>query len=179
MPSPFHFPMNQSRRHMADDREPVPPIPEAYEGDNNPYRGTEAHGVAPTVEPRPVPGHASGRVVEFDPPLPEPEPIPVVVVNTGARELRRSRFYQPRANILNPTQLVGRDEQRITVKVKNLGATTIYISDDASTANAQHGWPLAQNEVFEQDTQDELWALSTHATDPMPVAVTVLYAVEL
>lgn len=179
MPSPFHFPMNQSRRHMADNREPLPPVPEAYEGDNNPYRGTEAHGVAPTVEPRPVPGHASGRVVEFDPPLPEPEPTPVVVVNTGARELRRSRIFTSRAGTPAPVQLVGREEERITVKIKNVGASTVYIADEAATANANHGWPLAQNEVYESDTQDELWAFSSHATDVMPVAVSVLYAVEL
>lgn len=178
MPSPFHFPMNTSRR-TDTDREPLAPVPEEYEGFNNPYRGTEPHGVEPTVEPSPVPGHASGRIVEYDEPLPEPEPVPVVVVNTGARELRRNRFYQPRANVGAASQLVGRDEQRITVKLKNMGASTVYISDDQSTANANHGWPLDQNEVYESDTQDELWALSSHATDPMPVAVSVLYAAEL
>lgn len=161
------------------NREPIPPVPESHEGYNIPYRGTELHGVAPDTEPRPVPGHASGRDVVYDEPLPDPDPIPVVIVNTGSRELRRSRIYQSSANVGAPTQIVGRDERRIIAKVKNLGASDVYIGHDDNVANANHGWPLAQNEVYESETQDTLYAWSSHATDVMPVAVTVIYAAEL
>jgi len=179
MPSPFHrFPFNTSKR-AATDREPIEPVPEHYEGYNNPYRGTELHGVEPTDDPRPVPGHASGRGVEYDPPLPEPEPIPVVLRNEGGLELRRSRIYQGKANALQSNQLVGRDDTRLKVRLKNLGTSVVYIGNRNDTAHPNHGWPLAQNELFESETQDELWAISSHATDPMTVAVHVVYGAEL
>lgn len=178
MPSPFNrFPANMSKNPPKDRA--IEPTPESYEGYNNPYRGTEMHGVEPTDDPRPVPGYGSGRTVEYDPPLPEPEPIPVVVVHTGARELRRSRIYQSSANVGAPTQIVGRDESRILVKLKNLGASVVWIGHDDNIANAQHGWPLAENETYESPTQDTLYALSSHVSDPMNVSVTVVYGAEL
>jgi len=157
----------------------IEPVPEKYAGYNNPYRGTEMHGVEPTVDPRATPGYSSGREVEYDPPLPEPEPIPVVIRTTGGREVRDSRIYQGKANAVRPNQILGLDETRIKVKLKNLGASVVYVGNVDSTANANHGWPLAQNELYESETQGELWVVSSHATDPMTVAVTVIYSMEL
>lgn len=180
MPNPILSmrPRNTGRRPDKEEMD-IEPVPEHYEGYNNPYRGTELHGVEPNTEPRPVPSHASVVDTEYDPPIPEPDPIPVRIVTTGGRELRRSRIYQGKANAGNCNQILGRDEQRYKVKLKNLGTSVVYVGNNDSTANANHGWPLAQDEVFESETQDELWVLSSHATDAMTVAVSVVYGVEL
>lgn len=179
MPNPFArlHPQNLSKNPPRD--RVIDPVPEKYEGYNNPYRGTEMHGVEPTEDPRATPDHSSGRDVVYDEPLPEPEPIPVVVRTTGGREFRRSRIFQGKANARNPSRVVGKDESRIKVKLKNLGASVVYVGNNDTTANVNEGWPLAQNEVYESETQDELFALSSHAADPMTVAVTVIYSAEL
>lgn len=180
MPNPIlsMLPKNTGRRPQKEEMD-IEPVPEHYAGLNFPYRGTETHGVPPTVEPRPVPSHAEVVETEFNPPLPEPEPIPVRVVTTGGRELRRSRIFQGKANAGRCNQIVGRDDLRYKVKLKNLGTSNVFVGNKDSTANANEGWPLAQNEVFESETQDELWVLSSHATDAMTVAVSVVYGAEL
>jgi hypothetical protein len=178
MPNPLirSIPLNTSKEPQ---RQGIEPVPEEYEGDNNPYRGIETHGVEPTVEPREVPGHGQGRMVTYEAPEPEPEPIPVVIRQMGGRELRRSRVYRAYATASAPAQIVGRDDNRSKVKIKNLGASDVYIGDSSTTANAMHSWPLAQGEDYESNTQDTLYAMSSHASDSMQVSVMIEYSVEL
>lgn len=171
------LPMNLGTRQP--DNRSIPPVPEGRDDINFPYRGQEKHGVEPTALPYDTPGHGAGREVPFEEPAPEPDPIPVVIRTMGGRELRKSRFYQSVAPAGKAVQLVGRDESRIMLRVKNLGASNIYIGDLDTTANANEGWPLAQNGVLEIETQDTLYATSSHATDGMRVAVSVVYSLEL
>lgn len=180
MPNPIMsmFPRNTGQRPQKEDMD-IEPVPEHYAGYNNPYRGTETHGVEPTVDPRPVPTHAEFVEETFEPPIPEADPIPVVVVTQGGREIRRSRIFQGKANANQNNQLVGRDEMRVKIRVKNLGASDVYIGNNNNTANAAHGWPIRQHEVWESETQGELWVLSSHATDPMTLAVNVVYSAVL
>lgn len=159
----------------------VTPVPEEYEGDNNPYRGTQQHGVEPTADPRPTPGWSEGRPVMYDPPMEEPEPLPVVIRSQHGRELRRSRHthtYAP-ANTANPRQVVGRDEDRTKVIIINLSSQRVWVGDTPETATSMHGWPLEADaaNTYESTTQDALYALSSDASQH-ELAVRVEYSVE-
>lgn len=144
-----------------------------------PYRGTEAHGVEPTARPKPVPGHEESRDVPLEPVEEEPQPIPVVVRNEPGRQRRYTRFTREYAPITAARQTVGREDARLSVKVKNLGAEPVWIGNTPETANAMHGWPLAENETFESTTQGTLYAMSSHATDQMQLAVAIEYVADL
>lgn len=184
MPNPLlnALPRNISRRTPADVR--IEPVPEEYEGDNNPYRGIESHGVEPTADPRPVPGHSEGRPVVYDAPQEEPEPLPVVIRSEHGRELRRSRFYHEYAspNTTNPRRIVSDDDGRTKVTIQNISDEDVWIGDTAETANSVHGWRLrnlvtSPHIVFESTTQKSLYALSTTA-DQKELAIVVEYASE-
>lgn len=162
---------------------PVPeePVLEEYAGVNHPYRGIEEHGVPDVVQaytsPRSTVERGTNMVSEPLPP--EPNPVPVRIVQSGGRERRMSRFYREFATAIRPRSVVGADEQRTKVTVKNLGAEDVYIGHDSGSATAMMGWPLAQNGTIESSTQDELWAMSSHATDDMQLSVHVEYSVNL
>jgi hypothetical protein len=143
-----------------------------------PYRGTESHGVEPTARPRAVPGHEEARDVPLDPPEDEPEPIPVVIRSSPGRQRRYCRTFRDYATVGNARQLVGNDDNRITVKVKNMGLQPIYVGNSAETANAMHGWELVVGETFESATQGTLYASSSDAVEH-GVAIHVEYFVDL
>lgn len=169
-------PRNQSRE-TDTNKGAIEPVPESYEGTNNPYRGIEAHGVDPTETPRDPVGWAEGVPVVYEDEQQPTEVVPVEIVS-GTRELKRVRFFHAYATTPDAKQVVGLDESRSKVSIKNLGASTVYIGNEAVTAGLMHGWPLAQNESKEFTDQDELYAWSSHATDAMPLAVIVEYAVK-
>lgn len=178
MPSPF-----TRLQAVTSKRPPKPqaiePVPERYAGENNPYRGTEAHGIVDDTEPLEPMDYAEGRPAVYDEPIEEPEPVPVMVVNRAGRERRRCRNFRAYATVGLSAQIVGQDESRTKVRIKNLGASDIYIGENAQSSDAISGWTLAQNEVYESFTQEELYARSSHATDSMQVSVHVEYAVSL
>ena len=188
MPNPLVRRMTPQSKTNVDRPVAETPIPESIHGHVFPYRGMEQHGVAPTEDDRTLPAdywdERRGVEIEYEPDRPAPDPIPVYVVNSGGRELRRLRVFRAYAtgsaspvggarNVVNSDAISG---TRRRVKIKNLDTTTVYIGDEANTASAMHGWPLAQNEVYETDSQEDLWALGTGTADS-PLAVAVEYAV--
>lgn len=160
--------------------QPIEPVTESYEGENIPYRGTELHGVPMFDEPQDVPAWHEGREVVYEEQEPEQDPVPVRIVNTSGREVRRSRIFQVPAPVLDTPakQVVGMDEQRSSVKVKNITADAVWIGNEAHTANSVHGWRLNENETYETTSQMSLWVTGSHASNVSKVAVSVDYAVE-
>jgi hypothetical protein len=180
MPNPFvRLPGNLSREQDAD-KGAIVPVPEEYEGFNLPYRGIETHGVEPNAEPREFQGYAEGREVEYESPQPPTDVVPVRIVETGnTRELRKSRFYHEYATVNNARPVVGFDDSRSKVTIRNLGATRVWIGDSAETASTMHGTPLDEHEKLESTTQDTLFALSGHAADSMELSIMVEYSIAL
>jgi hypothetical protein len=117
--------------------------------------------------------------VEYLPAEPEVDPVPVRIVTEFARSRRRSRNFRDYANPTEARQVIGLDETRREVQLRNVSsaASTIYIGDSAETANPMHGWPLAQNEIYISQTQEALYAMSSDANQ-YPVAVRVEYETE-
>lgn len=188
MPNPLLRRMVPQSKTDVDRPVAETPIPESIHGHVFPYRGMEQHGVRPTEDDHTLPDdywdEPRGVIVEYEPDRPAPDPIPVHIVNAGGRELRRLRVFRAYAtgsaspvggarNVISSDAISG---MRRSVKVKNLDTTTVYIGDEASSASAMHGWPLAANEVYETTSQEDLWAIGT-GTNDSPLAVAVEYAV--
>lgn len=105
------------------------PLEEAYEGDNNAWRGTEQHGVK---SPQHATAYDTGDtqrdaenagVVDYAE-IPEPvQAIPVEIVNQFARELRDHREYQFPVGA-NAQQIVGANDKRSRVTIRNIAQTT-------------------------------------------------------
>ena len=98
----------------------IPPVPEHYEGDNNPYRGIEDHGVKPDVKPSPTQADwdtREGRT--YMAPAEEYEPIPVRIVQQHGNELRRMRVHRMSVDNSRGQQLVGRNLARQSILVSN------------------------------------------------------------
>jgi hypothetical protein len=132
--------------------QPLEPLPEAYVGVNNPYRGIEQHGVESPHRAQPVPGYGDTVQVEYESPAPLQEPVPVIVVNESAKE---ERDWGATSFTVTDVcqQILGRDERRTVLKVLNLGPNTVYLHPDAH-ATTWMGFPVAINasETFESET---------------------------
>jgi hypothetical protein len=163
------------------DTTPETPIPERFEGTVFPYRGQELHGVPMSGRPDLTDQVQEGEDVEFIPLPPEPDPIPVHIVQTGGRELRRWRTLRGYAGD-DVTQVLGRDEARITTQLRNLSATAgdrVWIGSDQHTANSAYGFPLDPGASMTLNTEDPIWIRrdSASATNPVPVAVLTEYTI--
>lgn len=164
---------------MSEDR--YEPVPEHVAGTVFPYRGQELHGVPMTGTP-----DLSDQVPDVDAVLveelpPEPDPIPVHIVQTGGRELRRWRALHTYASD-DSTQAVGRNEARITTRLRNLSATAgdrVWIAPDQSQANAAFGYPLDPGAEITLNTEDPIYIRrdSASPTNPVPVGILTEYTV--
>lgn len=148
---------------ITEHPEPATPIAETYAGDNNPYRGTEQHGVEDNNEPHPTPGYTTRNVpVRTDPPPPNYDPIPVRIVEEGGREIRSMRtvvMFAPNSG--NAALILGRDENRTFARFKNPDeAQVIYINHNPHTVDsaAMNGFPVGPGEHYETQTQEEVYA---------------------
>ncbi len=166
MPNPLLGP-NLGRRLVTskpvDDRpHAVEPLPEAYVGDNNPYRGVVDHGVPVSGSPDGFHGYADTISGVYEPERDEPDPIPVRVVNVAGRELRRFRTGQ---EILDSTtglvarMLAGRNLARVDISIKNTGAQTMWIGENESVA-LYTGYPLAAGAEKVFTHQDAIFAVA-------------------
>lgn len=181
MPRIFNRPMSTSKTDV-DRPIAIEPVPERVQGPVFPYRGMETHGVAPNADwrdPEQYDGYERGVEVDTEPVEPEPDPIPVYIVQQGGREIRRTLIGRSFATGTTKgggaSNVVGARFQghtRRSAKVKNLDTTTVYIGTSQETATAMHGWPLAQNEVWETSGEESIWASGTSPNES-PLAVTV------
>lgn len=132
--------------------QPLEPLPEAYKGVNNPYRGIEQHGVEASTRPQPVPGYGDTVAVEYEEPEPLQAPVPVIVVNESAKE-ERDWGTMPFPIGATSQQIIGRDERRTSLKIVNNGPNTVYLHPDPHV-NPAFGYPLAMDgvETFDAET---------------------------
>lgn len=159
----------------------VPPVPEHYAGVNFPYRGVQTHGVDV-----PKDAHYDTREFQYpeekpdeaEPPFPEPDPVLVRVVSQHARERRMWRPVRTQATQY-ATRIVGRNDARTNMRLRNLdGANAIYIGSD-STVSAYTGYKVsAGTEIYPFNTTEEVW-VCTGDTSIVEVAVMYEYGVEL
>lgn len=173
-------PLTQKRLNTSklpqDKSAGTPPVAEEWEGDNNPYRGIESHGVRPTVEPEPVPGYDGTHLATYTEKKEPPDPIPVIVVTEGGREFKdwqvRREYASGQANRILP-----RSEHRTSAKVHNLGTITVWVGPDSNVANWT-GYPLPPNGDLEFPGEREVWAVSDDLTTQVPLAIFVQLVVK-
>jgi hypothetical protein len=147
---------------------PIPPEGSHSEPHVNAYRGTETHGVTPTVEWHDVNAITpDDALVEFEIPESVPDPIPVRIVQSGGTELKRATVQHSYAQPGIQSRIVGRDVKRTTCKITNLHATdTVYISPDPSVQPFT-GYPIKAGIEFTYGAHDALYAIagSTNAVE--------------
>lgn len=164
MPNPFTpWPRNLSRR-IDTEREPIKPVPEEHAGDNNPYRGIESHGVAPTERPSPVPGFSGAVEVEYLPEEREPEPVPVRIVQSGPKYRRtfRADGHQYTYTDFNgrPFRLLPREEYRTKVTIMQTnGFFEVFIGASDQLQDWTGGYPVSNRDSISIATTEEIWAL--------------------
>lgn len=171
MPNPLlRARMNQSG--VATNRPvPVEPVPETVDGDNWPYRGIVDHGVDATNKPQLDPitnevdttGKAKPYTYEVQ--HAEPDPIPVRIVRTDfGREFRE--FWTDRITVTTdrPVSLLGRDENRVTVRLMNTDTTnTVYIASSAGDL-ALRGYPLMPGKDLTVTGEMAVYAIANGAS---------------
>lgn len=175
MPNPFMRLGTPSMSKAADERpHAVPPVPEEYVGDNNPYRGIENHGVEPTGKPL--------ADIEYDEEVPgfyeavkeEPDPIPVRIVNVSGRELHRFNTWQDRIQAGTVRAVAGRNTARNSIVILNTGTDTIYIGSSESVASYT-GFPVNAGGTLSLNTEDAIYA---YAAAEQSVAVIEEFSVK-
>lgn len=177
MPNPLigSRPLNTGKR--ADDRPHAQrPREESWVGDNNPYRGTNDHGV-PSSHPEEMelPDWEDTTSGVYEPEKEPVAPIPVTVVRTFARELRRFNTRQaviPAAGVV--VNLVGRNtaRSRVTIKSTAVAPATVWIGNDESIAAGLNAFPLSVAEKI-IDTEDPVYACQDLAS-ATPLTVYIL-----
>ncbi len=150
MPNPLLRVVQRPSKTPTDRPTPITPVLEEYAGDNHPYRGTEAHGVDDKYQPR-HPDTVSfdaenpdGRAefVPIEPYEKEPDPIPVKVVQQYKHELRTFATDRIIAKWNEPYQLLGRDTERTTVRIRNLHNTKVVWVGPEPSSLPMRGYPL-------------------------------------
>lgn len=172
MPNPLAVPGPQrDTSTQTQHKEAYTPRTEAYEGDNNPYRGTEAHGVEPTEDPTNIPGWNSESIpvpVEIE--TPDPDPIPVRIVSgESAQEFKRWRVATEYASP-EGRRIVNALDTRTILKVRNSSdAVTVFVGPDESVS-AFTGYPLGPGQEITLTTTEDVWGIAAEQ-----VLISVLY----
>jgi hypothetical protein len=125
---------------MTQDR--FEPVPDTPAGENIPYRGVVDHGVAYDQPELTDEAHYHmGREVEYEPEMQEPTPIPVRIVREGEREIRTIQTsHVTLAAGEGSRQILGRDDRRTSVRIKNLGVDNAFIGN--MNVSQYSGWRL-------------------------------------
>ena len=130
----------------ADTPKAVPPVEEMYAAHNNPYRGTEDHGVEkydvydPTSEALDWDEKDPGDTLVEDRGV---AAVPVYVVESGPREVKRWRTAQFNVGDV-PVQLIGEQAERTKVTITNLSESTLaYVSSEQYAATPIGGYPVS------------------------------------
>lgn len=166
---------------MNDDETPQTPRTERVAGSVFAYRGQELHGVPMTGTPDLYDEVPDGETVLVEELPPEPDPIPVRIVKSGGRELSRWRTQRAYAGD-DASALIGRDESRNTLRIRNLSSTAgdrVWIAPDQGQANSAFGYPLDPGVEITLNTEDPVFVRrdSASPTNPVPVGVLTEYTV--
>jgi hypothetical protein len=148
----------------------VTPVPEHYAGTVFPYRGTETHGVDPSTEVTIDPEEAdygTTVAVPLEPVEKEQEPVPVKIVGEGGPGELRTWFiireYVRTGE--GPRRIVGQDENRTKVKIRNLhAADTLWIMAEPYN-DTNFGYPILAGAELELTAVTDVWAKVGAAAD--------------
>lgn len=174
MRNPFYNEEHSARR----DIKAVEPVPEAYVGDNNPYRGIEQHGVENPNKPTVVPGYGDTYQVELQDNAPIPDPVPVLVVNQGARERRDWAANNTFVDSSRVVEVLPNDPRRTKATIVNAGPNTVYVGRTQSVSVA-FGFPVAMGATFPTlEAETNMYAI-TAATETANLRVLWEYRVTL
>lgn len=175
MPNPF-IRVGVTSKEPQDHRpEPIPPVPEHYEGQNNPYRGIEDHGVPPTSTPNPPGAMQDTKVgVNYLPPERVMHPVPVEIVNRFGREFRRHRVHKMSVNGARTVQFLGRNEARTSVVISNPDAAlSLFVGITMDMNPALNGYELKPGKEITLTSDDAVYVFGT-AVDPAVQTVQAL-----
>ena len=168
----------------------VTPVPEHYEGENVPYRGTETHGVAPSkgteFHSREVEFVQDPHEVEY---LPDPDsvihdPIPVRIVQGDAKR-ERMDWRAARYRVTDQGQrILGRHDKRRDVRIKvhfqtdGVDSKPIYLGNDAGVA-PYTGFQLDRGETLTPFiSTEDIWAICNPG-ESVEVSIMYTFGVEL
>lgn len=186
MPNPFIKAGPANTSSGGDGGLPIgrQPVPEAYVGLNNPYRGVETHGVAPTESWVDTPENDMSIDVVVEEPEPEQEPVPVRIVTERSDAQKRFRVLRgitnPKVgNVFLPMIAIGSGPNMSKRKVFNLGTVALYIGPEQQQASAASGFPILANtsEDLGESTDSAIWIDSADGT-AQPYAILVEYETE-
>lgn len=176
MPNPLigSRPLNVGKR--ADDRpHATPPVMEAYEGDNNAYRGIEDHGVpssrslAVAIDDDYNEDSVSGIYV---PEKPDPDPIAVRIVDLAKRELRRFNSYTEIIPAGGQARMIaGRNPARTKITFM---ATANWFIGNTESLSSFNSFLVAANGTRDMTTEDAVFACQA----PDAVAPLLIYVLE-
>ena len=141
-----------------EHQEPETPILEHVVGNNFPYRGSQDHGVVPTEKPLEAASYAGDNAAYFEPEEPDPELIAVKVVNEAKREIRTFTTQQVIVDG-NVQRILGRDPNRVSVRLTVIGAVAVWFGGDANVSKYS-GYPFAQGASLDLTANDEIYAFS-------------------
>lgn len=163
MPNPLMTNAGKTPTQKVQGHDKVRPNTEHYAGVNNPYRGTQDHGVPVKDTSHQIPDFNDPELVEYEDEVTEHEPIPVRIVSESAREIRQWRQTQeyPREN---PQRVVGEWDKRTSLKITNLGPDVVYISPD-SNVSLMSGYPIPVGKEISMVTTDDVWAVAIGEND--------------
>lgn len=176
MPNPFiRLNAPVTSKEPQDRPEPIPPTPEQYAGENNPYRGIQDHGVPATNIPNPPGTMADTKAgVNYLPPERVMDPVPVEIVNQFGKEFRRHRVHRASVNNERGLQFIGRNDARTSILIRNVDAANsvwLYHAPIDPVNGPNVGFELAFGQDITYYSQDEIYAVGDQATFVTLVAI--------
>lgn len=170
MVNPFKPHIERNPRGKSNiDREVVQPVPDRYARDFIPYRGDVDHGQK--VGPAEIYNRELNEAMWKDEPEPDnepedksPDPIPVRIVQSGKREIKSWRASRAYASS-EVSRIVGRNDSRTSLRIKNLGKSKVWIGEDAMTAATHIGYPLPVDSDLTLSAIEDVWAVTEPTTE--------------
>jgi hypothetical protein len=138
------------------------PVPEPPGGwTNNPYRGTEMHGVRVDNEYYHAPDEwpDDSDTIVYEGPPGDVTPIPVRVITETAREMRQWRTGRFLIGS-TPIVIIPRHERHAKVRVQNIDAAVNVVIGESVNTTPTSGWRISPNTFIEIDTEDAIYCVS-------------------
>lgn len=163
----------------------IAPVPEHVEGQNFAWRGMEEHGVEPTgksVDPETYEVDDSEKVITtIAEPVEIPDPIPVTIVQKYRQEYREfgsdrvSLDFTTGGNLAGRAyELLGRDNDRISVRVKNCDASNIVLIGTTREEVTMRGYPLDPGESTTIVSESPIYVVCVSSTYDVPTTPTLV-----
>ncbi len=128
---------------------------------NNPYRGSEMHGVQPTGDQYTKSADEWDFYSPAEEPAPHlPDPIAVKIVDESPRELRGFRAYQTTVNA-QPSTIATKQPRRKKLAIQNMSATVTVFIGQGVNVNAFEGWPILPGAIYSfEQVERAVWGVS-------------------